>query len=144
MSAARVLAGAHDKEPEAFRRSEAQLVEAARIHTIGELQKVAAYWRQAVEKERSLDGEERLRARRRLHASVTFLGMVRVDGDLDPRAERRCSPRSGRCWTPSHGLADKMTTNGRRRSDGPTPWRRSAASGWIWPTDQRWPGSGRT
>jgi hypothetical protein len=47
---------------------------------------VAAYWRQAVEREAMLDGEERLRERRRLNASITFLGMVRVDGDLDPEA----------------------------------------------------------
>src|SRR5207247_7085576 len=44
----------------------------------------AAYWRQGVEREQAHDGEEALRARRRLHASVSFLGMVRVDGDLDP------------------------------------------------------------
>src|SRR5207253_10728386 len=48
------------------------------------LQRIAGYWRQAVEQEQALDGEEKLRARRRLHASVTFLGMVRLDGDLDP------------------------------------------------------------
>jgi Domain of unknown function (DUF222)/HNH endonuclease len=48
--------------------------------------KIAAYWRQAAEREAMLDGEEGLRERRRLHASVTVLGMVRVDGDLDPEA----------------------------------------------------------
>jgi hypothetical protein len=37
-----------------------------------------------VEHEAALDGEEKLREQRRLHASVTFLGIVRVDGDLDP------------------------------------------------------------
>src|SRR3954468_21948184 len=30
------------------------------------------------------DAEERLRERRSFHASRTFLGMVRIDGDLDP------------------------------------------------------------
>jgi predicted restriction endonuclease len=45
---------------------------------------VAQYWRQAVEHEHALDSDEKLRARRRLHASVTFLGMVRVHGELDP------------------------------------------------------------
>lgn len=84
LSAARILAAAHQTDPEAFGRSEAALVEAARIHTSGDLMKVAAYWRQAVEDERSLDGEEKLLARRRLHASATFLGMVRGDFDLDP------------------------------------------------------------
>jgi hypothetical protein len=84
MSAVRVLVAARDTDPDAFRRSEANLVEAARIHSTGDLQRVAAYWRDAVEKGRALDGDEKLRTRRRLHASVSFLGMVRVDGDLDP------------------------------------------------------------
>src|SRR4029453_6353524 len=43
-------------------------------------------WRRRVERERAVDQEEGLRSRRRLHASVSFLGMVRVDGDLDPES----------------------------------------------------------
>jgi hypothetical protein len=84
MSAVRILVATRDADPEAFRRCERELVEAARIHSANDLQRVAAYWRQAVEREQALEGEEKIRARRRLHASVTFLGMVRVDGDLDP------------------------------------------------------------
>jgi hypothetical protein len=83
LSAARVLVAARDANPEAFDRSEDQLVDAARIHTINDLQRVASFWRQRVER----DGlDDQLRARRRLHASVSFEGMVRVDGDLDPEA----------------------------------------------------------
>jgi Domain of unknown function (DUF222)/HNH endonuclease len=48
-----------------------------------DLQRVAAQWRRLVEQER---GEDELRGSRRLHASLTFGGMVRVDGDLDPEA----------------------------------------------------------
>jgi len=44
---------------------------------------VTAYWRQAVEREQALEGEERIRERRRLHASASLMGTVRVDGDLD-------------------------------------------------------------
>jgi hypothetical protein len=84
MSAVRLLVSARDADPEAFSRSEAQLVEAARIHSIHDLQRVAAYWRQGVEREQAAEGDDKLRERRRLHASVSFLGMVRVDGDLDP------------------------------------------------------------
>jgi hypothetical protein len=83
MSAARVLVTARDADPAAFEPAEMQLVEAGRIHSIGDLQRVVAFWRQGVERERSLGDDERLRARRALHASVTFDGMVRVDGDLD-------------------------------------------------------------
>jgi hypothetical protein len=84
MSAMRVLVAARDADPSAFQRCERELVEAARIHSMNDLQRVAAYWRQAVERDQALEGDEKIRARRRLHASVTFLGMVRVDGDLDP------------------------------------------------------------
>jgi hypothetical protein len=84
MSAVRFLVAARDADPETFRRSERQLVDAARIHSKQDLQRVAAYWRQAAERQAALDGEELLRGRRKLHASVTFMGMVRVDGDLDP------------------------------------------------------------
>jgi uncharacterized protein DUF222/HNH endonuclease len=84
MSAARVLTAARDADPSAFQHSEKELVEAARIHSMGDLQRVTAYWRQAVENHNALESEEKVRARRRLHASVSFLGMVRVDGDLDP------------------------------------------------------------
>jgi len=84
MSAVRVLVSARDADPEAFRESEPQLVEAARIHAVNDLQRVAAYWRQAIERDHALEGDDKVRERRRLHASVSFLGMVRVDGDLDP------------------------------------------------------------
>ncbi len=84
MSAIRVLVAVRDASADAFERCEPQLVEAARIHSVSDLQRVAAFWREAVEREQALDGEDRLRARRRLHASVSLLGMVRVDGDLDP------------------------------------------------------------
>jgi hypothetical protein len=84
MSAVRVLVAARDVDPDSFRDSEALLVDAARIHSMHDLRRVAAYWRQGVERQAALDGEQKLREHGRLHASVTFLGMVRVDGTLDP------------------------------------------------------------
>jgi hypothetical protein len=45
---------------------EHELVEAARIHSTNDLHRVAAYWRQAVEKEHACTDDEKLRARRRL------------------------------------------------------------------------------
>ena len=85
MSGVRVLVDARDADPELFGKAEPQLVHAARIHSVGDLRRVAAFWRQRVEAERfAAGGEETLRARRRLHASVSFLGMVRLDSDLDP------------------------------------------------------------
>jgi hypothetical protein len=84
MSAVKVLAAARETDPHAFDRSEPQLLEAARTHGIGDLQRVVAFWRQQVDLDRDLRGDDAARARRRLHASATYLGMVRVDGDLDP------------------------------------------------------------
>jgi uncharacterized protein DUF222/HNH endonuclease len=84
ISAVRVLVDAREADREAFRSSETTLVEAARIHSMQDIRRVADYWRQAAEREAALGGDEKLRERRRLHASVTFMGMVRVDGDLDP------------------------------------------------------------
>ena len=56
MSAVRVLVTAREADVAAFQGSEAELVEAARIHSMNDLQKVAAYWRQKVERERALEG----------------------------------------------------------------------------------------
>ena len=84
LSAARALVAARDADPEAFARDEGVLVDAARVHPVADLQRVTTVWRQRVDRERGLDPEEALRERRALHASRTFEGMVRVDGDLDP------------------------------------------------------------
>jgi hypothetical protein len=84
MSAARVLVAAREVDPDAFDRCERTLVDAARIHSVRDLQRVAAHWRRMAERERSTGGDDELRARRQLHVSRTFGGMVRLDGDLDP------------------------------------------------------------
>jgi hypothetical protein len=86
LGAARVLAAARLAEPEAFASAEELLVETARRHSVADLGRVVAFWREQVAAERLGDPEERRRARRRLHASVLLDGMVRVDGDLDPEA----------------------------------------------------------
>jgi len=143
MSTVRVLSSARDADPAAFERAEAQLVEAARIHSIGDLQKVAAYWRQRVERERALEGEDEHWARRRLHASVSYLGTVRVDADLDPE--------TGETLLTALGAVLDAESRSRREDDDRTPaQRRADALGEIcrqWrtgPTDRSWPGNDRT
>lgn len=79
-----LLVQARASDPEAFERSEAVLVQAASLHSVSGLSRVVGHWRQAVAAEAGADTEAELRARRRLHASATYAGMVRVDGDLDP------------------------------------------------------------
>lgn len=121
LSAVRVLVHARDADPDAFREAEADLVDAARVHTVSDLHRITAYWREAVERERAGDAEGAIRARRSLHASVTFMGMVRIDGDLDPesgetvltalRAVMDAEARSG---------ADDERTPAQRRADALT------------------------
>jgi hypothetical protein len=84
ISAVRVLVAAREVSVEAFQRCEGQLVQAARIHSVSELARVAAFWREAAEQEDAPGGEARLRARRRLHAHHPHQRGGRVDGDLDP------------------------------------------------------------
>jgi hypothetical protein len=83
LSAARVLARARADEPAAFESSEELLLQAARDHTVRDLTTVTTLWRERVDQGR---GDEQTFARRYLHASATFGGMVRVDGSLDPVA----------------------------------------------------------
>jgi len=118
MSAVRVLVATRDADPPAFQRCETELVEAARIHSMQDLQRVAAYWRQAVERERSLEGDEKVREQRRLHASVSFLGMVRVDGDLDPETGETL-------LTALRAVLD-AESHSRREGDDRTPAQRRA------------------
>jgi hypothetical protein len=142
MSAAKVLVAARQEDPEAFDRSEPQLVEAATIHSMNDLRRIAAYWRQQAEREAAVQGDEALRARRPLHASLSFLGMVRVDGDLDPEtgetlltALQAVLDAEARSDSP-----DERTPP----SAGPTRSARSAGSGWTGPTGPRSPASVRT
>jgi hypothetical protein len=84
LAAAKVLVAAREADAEAFARCEPELVEAARVHQVRDLQRVMTRWRQIVERERGMDGEEALREMRKFFASPSFGGMVRTDGDLDP------------------------------------------------------------
>ncbi len=101
MSAVRILATAHDVDPEAFRRAEGQLVEAARIHSAGDLHRVTAFWRQTVEQDRAMDGEEQL------HAPPP---PPRVD-DVPRDGAGRLRSRPGR-W---RDAADRPRSGARRR-----------------------------
>src|SRR5439155_6434651 len=64
-------------------------------------------------------GPDALRERRRLHASVTFGGMVRLDGDLDPE--------TGECvLTALHAVMDAEARSGGADEDRRTPAQRRA------------------
>jgi Domain of unknown function (DUF222) len=137
MSAVRILAGACAVDAEAFAESEALLVEAARRHPIGDLHRVVTFWRDRVNRERAGGGADAARERRRLHASVTLDGMVRVDGDLDPEggellltalravmdADARSGEDDGPSRTPPQHRADALAEICRQwldRAERPT------------------------
>lgn len=79
-SAVRVLVAAREAHPQRFADQEGILLDAARTLSVRQLQIAAAYWKQAADSENAAA----LRDQRRLHASKTLFGMLRVDGELDP------------------------------------------------------------
>jgi len=83
-SAVQMLVWARQSHPAQFHESEQVLVEAARRLSARHLQHTVSHWRQKLDWEQGLKEAERLREQRRLTVSTTILGMVRVDGDLDP------------------------------------------------------------
>jgi hypothetical protein len=118
MSAARVLVAAREVDPDAFDRCERTLVDAARIHSVRDLQRVAAHWRRMAERERSTGGGDELRARRRLHVSRTFGGMVRLDGDLDPETGEALLTALGAILdAEARSGAEETRSPGQRRAD---------------------------
>jgi len=119
LGGARALVAAREIDAEAFARAEQSLVDAARAHSVGDLHRVIAYWHQAVEREHGGDGDERLRERRRLHISPSFLGMVRVDGDLDPETGETV-------LTALRAVIDVETRSSDRRDDRRSPAQRRA------------------
>ena len=83
-AAVAILASARQSHPEAFARCEEALLQAARTLAVPGLRSVVAYWQQAQDLDLAEREEDERFGRRRLHASPTLGGMVRVDGDLDP------------------------------------------------------------
>ena len=113
LSAARLLASARGVDADAFARSESDLVDAARIHSIQDLTRVVTFWRERAERQRVPERQESLRSRRRLHASVSFEGMVRVDGELDPE--------TGETVLTALAAVQGSEARSRRGDDGRTP-----------------------
>jgi len=83
-SAVQMLVSARHAHPAQFRRSEQSLVEAAIRLPAPQLHHAVSHSRQQLDWSQGLKDAERLRERRRLMVSTTLLGVVRVDGELDP------------------------------------------------------------
>jgi Domain of unknown function (DUF222)/HNH endonuclease len=119
-SAARVLSEARETDHEAFTEAEPLLVEAATRHSVGDLRRVVAHWRNGVESRHVFEeGEDYLRERRRLHVSPTVFGTVRIDGDLDPDTGETVLTALQSCLDAGiHSAApDDRRTPGQHRAD---------------------------
>jgi hypothetical protein len=143
MSGVRLLVMAREADPAAFARDEAQLVEAARIHSMNDLHGLLRIgdkpsnantrWRAMTSSESGAGSTHPS------HSSAWCASMA----TSIRRRERPCSRRSEPCSTPSRARA-RRTTSGARHSAGPTPSARSAVSGWTWPSAQPWQASAHT
>ena len=83
-SAVQMLVAARHAHPAQFHQAEPALVEAAKRLPATQLQHTMTHWRHKLDWEQGLEESERLREQRRLTVSTTILGMVRIDGELDP------------------------------------------------------------
>ena len=79
----RLLAKAATAHPDSYKRHEETLVEVADRLSVRQLHHAIDYWRQAQEGPLNLTEQKE---RSFLHASRTWEGMVRVDGELDPES----------------------------------------------------------
>jgi hypothetical protein len=120
-SAVKVLVSARETDPQSFEQAEPTLVEAATRHSVRDLGRVAAHWRNVAESRLVEQGDHQLYERRRLHTTRTVFGTVRIDAELDPEAgesvltalgsymdadARRADPHDQR--TPAQCRADAM------------------------------------
>ena len=130
-SAVQMLVTARQAHPAQFREAEPTLVDAAKRLPARQLHHTVSHWRQALDWSQGLKDAERLREQRRLGLSTTILGLVRVDGELDPETgetvlaalrgcqdadRRRKDPEDHR--TPAQRRVDALGEICRRWLDG--------------------------
>jgi hypothetical protein len=121
-----MLADARRADPEAFAATETSLVDAAVTQSHGNLRKVIAYWRQAVDGPGELEREERLHGQRRLDISSTLDGMVRIDAQLDPESGQIVLTAINSLAEPWGKDGDDPRTPKQRRADALTEISRDA------------------
>jgi hypothetical protein len=82
----RSLANAHDTSPDAFARDEELLTEHALSLSARDFPRAIAYWRSAADERAFARDAEHVYRRRRLFASRSWGGVVKIDGELDPES----------------------------------------------------------
>jgi len=108
--------------------AEAILVDAARDLDPPRLRRAAEHWRHAVDPPGFIEAEWERHARRHLHVSSTFEGMVALDGELDAEGgatlmsalDALQRPVPGETRTPSQRRADAVVELARRQLDAGT------------------------
>ncbi|MFH2072045.1 MAG: DUF222 domain-containing protein, partial [Actinomycetota bacterium] len=113
----RMLARTRDTDPDAFTRDEDLLVSHARALPASEFGTALAYWRRLADTEGHLRDADRAHRTRRLHASITWDGMVRVDGDLDPEGGATLLAALRSLTDPAQLDPDDDRTPTQRRAD---------------------------
>lgn len=125
----RLLVEARATNPELFERDEGMLVTQAGALDARSFPKAIAYWRRLADHEGHLNDADRAFQRRRLHTSVTWNGVVRIDGDLDPEGGATvitalrsltdpCQVDTTDHRTPTQRRADALVEICRRHLDG--------------------------
>jgi hypothetical protein len=80
----RLLVDARNASPQHFERDETLLVNQACSLSARVFPLAVSHWRRLADPQGALDAADQAFARRRLHISPAWAGMVRLDGDLDP------------------------------------------------------------
>lgn len=112
----RILAHAHDSNPEVFELKEDVLIDTVEPLSITDTSKAVTYWRQLVNSRRFDEEWHKLHERRRVHLSQTFEGLWRLSGWLDPEAGGLLKTALDAA-TPPPSDGDERTPE-QRRADG--------------------------
>jgi hypothetical protein len=126
----RALTRAYDTNPETFTRDEKLLSSHARRLGASGFRRAVAYWCRLADTEGHLRDHDKAHRDRRLHASVTWGGSVKLDGLLDPESgatlitalrsltdPTQLDPEDHR--TPAQRRADALIELARRHLDDP-------------------------
>jgi len=114
VSRVRLLAACREWVPVAFARDESLLVEQARALAARVLPLALSHWRRLADLDGAVDAAERVFEHRRLHASASWAGMVRLDGDLDPEGGAVVLEALGSLSRPTREPDDARTPEQRR------------------------------
>jgi 5-methylcytosine-specific restriction endonuclease McrA len=114
VSRVRLLAECRELAPDVFARDEVLLVDQAGRLSARVLPLALSHWRRLADPDGAAEAAERAFEHRRLHASVIWPGMVRLDGDLDPEGGAVVLDALASLSTPTREPDDARTPEQRR------------------------------